>query len=155
MKKLILAIAALVTAFSMSSAFAANDNKDLTVTINLAPKCEMTTPNALVFNYTSFAAALVNATGGDFTIRCTTDLPYKVGFDATATPATTKNVAAAAGNLQLAYDLGLSGTTTGNGTGLTAIDLSVTGTMAANQSGTCANPAGCTANQTHTIYVVY
>jgi hypothetical protein len=33
--------------------------------------------------------------------------------------------------------------------------LSVTGNMVQGQSGTCSNPAGCTANQTHTIYVVY
>lgn len=154
MKKLVIALLAGLAALVTLPSAAANATDNVTVTINLTPICQITTPGALTFNYTSFAGAAA-ATGGAFTIKCTTSLPYKVGFDSTAAPATTKTVAAAASNLQLAYDLGLSGTTTGTGTGNTAISLSVTGSMAAGQSGTCAVGAGCTANETHAVYVVY
>jgi spore coat protein U-like protein len=154
MKKLIVAAAALgLSAITMSS-LAASATDNVTVTINLTPVCLITTPGGLTFNYTSFGGAATGA-GGAFTVQCTNTLPYKVGFDATATPATTKAVAASASSLDLAYSLGLSGTTTGTGDG-TAKALSVTGTMAASQSGTCAVGAGCSSStEVHAIYVVY
>jgi hypothetical protein len=159
MKKLIVAAALGLSAISMSS-FAANATDSVPITINLAPICQITTPGTLTFEYESFQTGQTTATGGAFTIKCTTSLSYKVGFDATAAPAVVKPVGAGVGNLQLAYDLGLSGTTSGNGTGNTPISLFVTGTMALGQSGTCATAsmvAGkCTStSETHAIYVVY
>ena len=154
MKKLHLAVALAVATLSTIPAFAASATADVPVVINLTPVCQITTPGNLTFTYVSFQTGISTGVGGAFTIRCTTSLPYKVGFDATAAPLT-KTVAASAANLQLGYGLGLSGTTTGSGTGLTAIALSVTGTMAAGQSGTCATGAGCTATENNAVYVVY
>ena len=155
MNKLIVAAALGFAALTTSmSSLAASATDNVTVTINLTPVCLITTPGGLTFDYTSFGSA-ATATGGAFTVKCTNSLPYKVGFDATAAPATTKAVSASASSLDLAYSLGLSGTTTGTGDG-TAKNLSVTGTMGANQSGTCAVGAGCSSStEVHAIYVVY
>ena len=155
MKKLALAVVLGLTALVSTPTFAANQTDNVSVSINLTPICQITTPGALTFNYTSFQTGAQAATGGAFTIKCTTSLPYKVGFDSTATPATTKTVTAAASNLQLGYSLGLSGSTTGTGTGATAISLSVTGSMSSGQSGDCATGAGCTASENQAVYVVY
>ncbi|MGE4239680.1 spore coat protein U domain-containing protein [Ramlibacter sp.] len=155
MKHVALAVALGFSALLTAPAFAANETKDVTVTINLTPKCEISTPGALTFAYDSFQTGASTATGGAFTVKCTNSLPFKVGFDSTATPSTTKTVAAGASNLQLGYSLGLSGTPTGTGNGTTAVNLSVTGTMGAGQSGTCATGTGCTSNETHALYVVY
>ena len=159
MNKLALAVALGLTALISAPAFAAGSATDnVSVSINLTPICQITTPGALTFNYTSFQSGAATASGGAFTVKCTTSLPYKVGFTATPLPGTpdlTKPVAAAGANMNLAYDLALSGTTSGTGTGNTAISLSVTGTMAGGQSGTCATGAGCTASESHAVYIVY
>lgn len=154
MKKLALAALLGLSAIVTAPAMAANATDNVSVSITLTPKCEITTPTALNFAYTSFQTGAAAATGGAFTIKCTTSLPYKLGFDSTATPATTKSVAAAATNMQLAYTLGLSAST-GTGTGTTAINVNVTGSMPGNQSGTCATTAGCTMSESQAIYVVY
>jgi hypothetical protein len=155
MNKLILATMLGAAALVSAPSFAANATDNVSVAINLTPICQITTPGALTFNYQSFQSGAATATGGAFTIKCTTSLPYKVGFDSTATPATPQTVTAAASNLQLGYSLGLSGSTTGTGTGATAISLSVTGSMASGQSGDCATGAGCTASENQAVFVVY
>lgn len=159
MKKLILAASlAFATMLSLSAFAAGNDTKNVSVNVSLTPVCTMTTPSAISVPYTSFqgTTAVSGASEGAFTVKCTTSLPYKVGFDSNPTPAVTKNVAANSNNLQLGYDLDLTGTAAGNGTGTTAINLNVRATIAANQSGTCASGAGCTGTaETHAVYVVY
>ena len=154
MKKLALAFVLGLAAIVSAPAIAANATSNVPISITLTPVCTMTTPGTLSFAYTSFQGTASTATGGAFTISCTTSLPYKVGYDATATPAVTKTVAAAASNLQLGYSLALSGSATGVGTGLTAINLSVTGSMASGQSGTCAT-SSCTGSDPQAVYVVY
>src|SRR5437588_8526657 len=130
MKKLILAAVLGTFALLGAPSYASNATDNVSVGINLTPICPTRRSSALTFNYTSFQAGASTASGGAFTIKCTTSLPYKVGFDSTDTPVTTKSVSANASNLQLGYSLGLSGTTTGTGTCTTAISLSVTGSMA-------------------------
>ena len=62
MKQVALAIALGFTALLTAPAFAANETKDVTVTINLTPKCQISTPGALTFAYDSFQAGASTAT---------------------------------------------------------------------------------------------
>lgn len=114
------------------------------VTANLTSKCEVTAgPTDVAFTYTSFQAGIATATGGAFSVRCTTNLPY------------TFSVSGGGGTvIGLAYTLGLSAAG-GTGAGLTAASYSVTGSMAAGQSGTCATTAACTGTAAHTLTVTY
>jgi spore coat protein U-like protein len=157
-KNLIISALSAIAAVVSLGAQAANVNDNVSVNVSLTPVCTMTTPSAISVAYTSFqtGTAVSGAGQGTFTVKCTTNLPYKVGFDAGATPAVTKTVAAAANNLQLGYDLDLVGTADGTGTGTTGISLRVRATIGANQSGTCAVGAGCTGTaENHAVYVVY
>jgi hypothetical protein len=156
MKKLILVSALGLAAILSGPAQAASDSATVAVTINLTSKCVFGAIAPVVFNYTSFQATAATATGGTFNMKCTNNLPYKVGFTNAATPATTDAVTDNAVNL--AYTLGLSATT-GTGSGVDQA-YSVTGTMALGQSGNCATLGGaCTnsaaTNKTRTVYVVY
>jgi hypothetical protein len=133
---------------------AASNSASVTVTINLTSNCVFGTVAPLVFAYTSFQAAASTGTGGGFNMKCTNTMPYKLGFDSTATPATT--LAVTDDKVNLAYTLGLSATT-GTGSGVDQA-YTVTGTMASAQAGTCLT-ASCTnsgaTNNVRTVFVVY
>lgn len=123
---------------------AATATAGFNVTASLTSKCEVTAaPTDVAFTYTSFQTTAATATGGAFSVRCTTSLPY------------TFSVTAASGTvIGLAYTLGLSAAG-GTGNGLTAASFSVTGSMASGQSGTCATTAACTGTAAHTLTVTY
>lgn len=163
MNKLTLAAALGLSAALSMPTMAQSINANVAVQVVLTPVCVMTTPSAVTVNYTSFQGtnAVSANTQGTFDVKCTTSLPYKVGFTNTAlpgTPAITKSVSASADNLQLPYTLDLIGTTSGTGTGTTVIPLRVQATINSGLSGTCAGPGGsnCTGTaETHAVYVVY
>jgi len=138
---------------STSVVQAASDSASVTVTINLTSKCVFGAVAPVVFNYTSFGAA-VTATGGAFNMKCTNTMPYKLGFTNTPTPAVSESVTDDAVNL--AYTLGLSATT-GTGSGVDQA-YAITGSMALGQAGTCLT-GSCTntaaTNKVRTLYVVY
>jgi hypothetical protein len=114
------------------------------VTASLTSKCEITTAVAdLAFSYTSFQTTAATGTGGGFSVRCTTNLPYTLSV--TATSGTV---------IGLAYTLALSAAG-GTGAGLTAASYNVTGNMASGQSGICATTAACTGTAAHTLTVTY
>ncbi len=132
---------------------AASDSTSVTVTINLTSKCVFGAVAPVVFNYTSFGAA-VTATGGAFNMKCTNTMPYKLGFTNAPTPAVNDSVTDDAVNLD--YTLGLSAAT-GTGSGLDQA-YAITGSMALGQAGTCLT-GSCTnaaaTNKVRTLYVVY
>lgn len=153
MKKLALAsVLALISMFTHAQA--ANDSSTLSVNITLTSKCVFGAIAPVVFTYTSFQTTAATATGGTFNMKCTTTMPYKIGFTNTATPAASDAVTDDAVNL--AYTLGVSAAT-GTGSGVDQA-YTVSGSMALGQPGTCLT-ATCTntaaTNKTRTIYVVY
>ena len=154
MKKLILASALALVSLFTAPAQAANDSSTLTVTINLTSKCIFGAIAPVVFTYTSFQATVANATGGAFNMKCTSTMPYKIGFTNAPTPAPADAVTDDAVNL--AYTLGLSAAT-GTGSGVDQV-YTVSGSMALGQAGTCLT-ATCVntaaTNKTRTVYVVY
>lgn len=135
--------AALITAAALPVQ-AATATAPFNVTASLTSKCEVTSsPTDVAFSYTSFQAVAAAGTGGAFSVRCTTNLPYTLSV--TATSGTV---------IGLAYTLGLSAAG-GTGAGLTAANYSVTGSMASGQSGVCATTAACTGTAAHTLTVTY
>ena len=144
---LVLAIgAALVVS---TGAQAATVPSTFNVNITLTPKCEIaTTSTDLAFAYESFQMGAQPATGGGFSLRCTTGLvPVSFTLDsASVTDAATN----------LAYTITLPTPLAGTGA---AQAYSVTGSMAAGQAGTCALNAGCTnsasANKQRTLTITY
>ena len=144
MKLISTLIAAAIAAAAVVPAQAATATAGFNVTASLTSKCEVTSaPTDVAFTYTSFQTTAATATGGAFSVRCTTSLPY------------TFSVTAASGTvIGLAYTLGLSAAG-GTGAGLTAASYNVTGSMALGQSGTCATTAACTGTAAHTLTVTY
>ena len=124
---------------------AATATAGFNVTASLTSKCEITVaPTDVAFTYTSFQTTAATATGGDFTLRCTTNLPYTLSVSATSGTV-----------IGLTYTLGVSAAG-GTGAGLTTANYSVTGNMVSGQSGICATTAACTGtNNTHTVVVTY
>lgn len=110
------------------------------VAIHSRATCSISAPPGnIVFNYTSFGAAVnANTTVG---ATCTNLLPYTLTLDsATGTL------------LGMNYSLALSASSgTGNGA---QQSYTISGTMAAGQAGTCAT-GSCTASQTHTLIISY
>ena len=158
MKKLILAV--LMWGAAIHGAFAqtpqANDQFDVNITLNSV--CTMSTVTDVAFTYTSLGAA-ANATGGAFSVTCTSTFPYQLGLFVGATPSGTG--AASIGpildnNVNLNYSLTLA-TTSATGSGV-AQNYNIGGTIAAGQSGTCAT-ASCTntgaTNKTHSLIFSY
>jgi hypothetical protein len=114
------------------------------VTVNLTSGCAVTSaPTDVAFSYTSFQGAAATSTGGAFSVRCTSTLPYTMALDATAGTV-----------IGLNYTLALSAAG-GTGAGLTAANYTVNGTMASGQSGTCGTTAVCTGSQARTLTVTY
>jgi spore coat protein U-like protein len=111
------------------------------VTIPTIANCTLTSPPGnMNLSYTSFqpapAAASVN-----FSVNCTTAMPYAMALDATS------------GTLVgLNYTLALS-QSAATGTGV-AQNFSINGSIAAGQSGTCAT-GSCSAAATRTLTITY
>ena len=117
------------------------------INLTTVTNCSLVAPTSLSFGYTSFQATAA-APSANFTVNCTTGLPYTLTLDNTG-PITDNAV-------NLTYSLGLSAAGgTGSGTNQT---YSVNGNMAAGQSGNCA-AASCTnaaaTNKTRTLTVTY
>lgn len=118
-------LAGLVATAPTALALTATGNFD--VTVNLFPKCEVTSPSSsLSLSYVSFQTS-ASTNSANFSIRCTNTLPYTLSL--TGTSPTGGTLAG------LAYTLSLPNTAgTGNGTTQT---VSVVGSVAPNQSGSC------------------
>jgi spore coat protein U-like protein len=157
MKKLILVIALGFAAILSAPAQAASDSATVNVNITLNSKCIFSSVADVAFTYTAFTG-ITSSTPGSFNMKCTNGLGYKVGFDSTATPATTENVTD--DKVNIAYTLTLGGTAAATGDG-TNKSFTVTPTATATQSGTCAVAGGVCTNTTgsttkvRTVYVVY
>ena len=154
MKKIVLAsalgLAALVSSMSAQAQTLVTGN--FNVRVNLTPVCQLTTnTNAtstgttdLIFNYTSFGAALTPSSS--FLVKCTSGLAYTLALDGTGFGGTTTA-------LGLNYTLALAaGATAGTGANQT---YTINGSMAAGQAGSCATPAGCTNTTARTITLSY
>lgn len=156
MKKLAVAAALAVASFiTAAPVLAASTNADVSVKVNLTAACKMSTPSAIAITYAAFGAAVAStASEGTFTVNCSQDLTYAIGFDSAATPAVTKAVPAATDNNNLTYTLSLS-SASGTGAGTTANNHRVIATVDADQAGgACTSTCPGTA-QLHTVYVVY
>lgn len=110
------------------------------LTVNVPPRCVVSPPAALQFDYASFSKQDVPASQSA-SLRCSNGLPWTATLDQNR------------GNLLgLDYTLSLE-TPSGTGTGLPQT-LRITGLVRAGQAGTCASGT-CTARQRHTLTVTY
>lgn len=121
----------------------------LTGTVNALCKFPTAGNIDLSMSYTSFQATAAN-TSVPFDVQCTNSTSFSLALDATSGTVPTLN---------LSYQLGLGAIGTQSilsqaGTGI-AQSYSVLGRLPANQSGTCANPAGCSNSATNTLTVSY
>ena len=157
--KRILTATAIAAALAAGNAQAGNTSGTFNVNVTLTSACTLSAVTAVDFAYTSLQAAVANATGGGFSVSCTSTLPYTFGLQAgngAATPPGAASINVTDNSVNLNYTLNLSAAGgTGNGA---AQAFSVTGTMAGSQAGTCA-AASCTnaaaTNKTHTLIVNY
>jgi spore coat protein U-like protein len=157
--KRIIAATAVAAALAAGNTQAGNTSGTFNVNVTLTSACTLAAVSDLAFTYTSLQAGVSNATGGGFSVSCTTSLPYTFGLQAgsgAATPPGAATIAVTDNAVQLNYSLGLSAAgATGSGA---AQAFSVTGSMAGSQAGTCA-VASCTnaaaTNRTHTLIVNY
>jgi spore coat protein U-like protein len=157
--KRIIAATAVAAALAAGNTQAGNTSGTFNVNVTLTSACTLAAVTDLAFAYTSLQAGVSNATGGGFSVSCTTSLPYTFGLQSgngAATPPGAATIAVTDNAVNLSYSLGLSAAGgTGNGA---AQAFNVTGSMAASQAGTCA-VASCTnaaaTNKTHTLIVNY
>ena len=160
--KRIIAATAVAAALAAGNAQAGQTSGTFNVNVTLTSTCTLSAVNDLAFAYTSLQGGASTATGGGFSVNCTTSLPYTFALTA-GTPAgpfvapfSTTLGPITDSVVQLQYSLGLSAAG-GTGSGV-AQNYNVTGSMAANQAGTCA-AASCTnagaTNRTHTLIVNY
>jgi|KBSMisStandDraft_5_1062788.scaffolds.fasta_scaffold244357_3 spore coat protein U-like protein len=158
--KRIIAATLVAAALGAGNAQAAGSTSgQFNVNITLTSACTLGAVTPVAFAYTSLQGAAATATGGGFSVTCTTSLPYTFGLQAgsgAATPPGASTVSVTDDAVNLGYSLGLSAAGgTGNGS---AQSFSVTGTMAASQAGTCAT-ASCTnaaaTNKTQTLIINY
>lgn len=114
----------------------------LSVTVITLNSCEIeTTPGAMNFTYTSFQGSAA-AASTNFSVRCTTGLPYTLALDTTSGML-----------LGLTYTLALSsGSATGSGV---VQNYSISGSIASGQAGTCGALGSCTGSQTRTLTITY
>src|SRR4051794_41818022 len=85
--KRILTATAIAAALAAGNAQAAGQaTSGFNVTINLTSACTVTAPTDVVFAYTSLQAGASSATGGAFSVSCTTSLPYTLALQAGTTP---------------------------------------------------------------------
>jgi Spore Coat Protein U domain len=116
-----------------TQAQAATATSTFNVTVNLTPKCEITTaPGNLSLNYESFQTTDATASTS-FALRCTSTLPYTLSVSAPTGPLVGLTYTLAVRN---AGDTAAA--TGGFGTGLTGASFNVRATIASGQSGTCA-----------------
>lgn len=122
-----------------------------TVSVITFTNCTLAVPPTLTFSYSSFQAG-PSAPSANFTVNCTTGLPYTMTLDGVAQPAPV-NVTDNAVNLGYSVQLSAGG---GTGAGVNQI-YQILGNMLGGQAGTCANPAGCSnaaaTNRTRTLTV--
>jgi spore coat protein U-like protein len=157
--KRIIAATAVAAALAAGNTQAGNTSGTFNVNVTLTSACTLAAVTDLAFAYTSLQAGVSNATGGGFSVSCTTSLPYTFGLQSgngAATPPGAATIAVTDNAVNLNYSLGLSAAGgTGNGA---AQGFNVTGSMAGSQAGTCA-VASCTnaaaTNKTHTLIVNY
>ena len=157
--KRIIAATAVAAALAAGNTQAGQTSGQFNVNITLNSVCTLSAVTDLAFTYTSLQAGPSGATGGGFSVSCTTTLPYTFGLQSgngAATPPGAASILITDNAVNLDYSLALSAAGgTGNGV---AQNYSVTGTMAASQAGTCAT-ASCTnaaaTNKTHTLIVNY
>jgi len=157
--KRIIAATAVAAALAAGNTQAGNTSGTFNVNVTLTSACTLAAVNDLAFTYTSLQAGVSNATGGGFSVSCTTSLPYTFGLQSgngAATPPGAATISVTDNAVQLNYSLGLSAA---GGTGSGAAQaFNVTGSMAGSQAGTCA-VASCTnaaaTNKTHTLIVNY
>jgi spore coat protein U-like protein len=111
------------------------------VSIPTIASCTLTSPPGNInLSYTSFQPAPA-AASANFSVNCTTAMPYTMALDATS------------GTLVgLTYGLALS-QAAATGTGV-AQTFSINGTIAAGQSGTCAT-GSCSGSATRTLTITY
>ena len=157
--KRIIAATAVAAALAAGNAQAGSTSGTFNVNVTLTSSCTLAAVTDLAFAYTSLQAGAATATGGGFSVSCTTSLPYTFGLqagNAAPTPPGGATISVTDNAVNLNYSLGLSAAG-GTGNGL-AQPFSVTGTMAGSQAGTCA-VASCTnaaaTNKTHTLIVNY
>src|SRR5258708_18118734 len=145
LKKLILATALGAAGMGFGSAQAANTSGTFTVIITVTSVCTLSAIANVAFAYTSFQVGAQPATGGNFTVTCTSTLPYTFGLQAgngAAVPPGTATLGPITDNsgVNLAYSLGLAAA------GCTADRapqaFNVTGTMAGGQGGTRGTGSG-------------
>ena len=133
MKKLVLIAALGLAGLASVPAHALTTTANFDVTVNLFPKCEITTaPGNLSVNYDSFQVGAA-ATTTDFSVRCTNTLPYAMSLSSSS------------GTLVgLSYTLAIRNSadtavaSSGTGAGTTPADYKVKLSVAGGQSGTCA-----------------
>ena len=160
MKKIVLAAIVGIAAFLSSSAQAQTTaSSTFNVTIALTSACTVSPVAPVAFAYTSFQAAVSTATGGTFTVTCTSGAAYTLGLQAGAGAPVAPGAAhinVTDNFLNLAYALTLPGT---NFTGTGALqNYTVAGTMAGNQGGTCATSTcnnGAATNAVQTLIIVF
>lgn len=157
--KRIIAATAVAAALAAGNAQAGSTSGTFNVNVTLTSSCTLGAVTDLAFAYTSLQAGASTATGGGFSVSCTTSLPYTFGLQSGAGPATPPGgatISVTDDAVNLSYSLGLSAAG-GTGSGV-AQAYSVTGSMAGAQAGTCA-VASCTnaaaTNKTHTLIVNY
>jgi spore coat protein U-like protein len=157
--KRIIAASLVAAALGASNAQAGSTSGQFNVSITLTSACTLGAVTPVAFAYTSLQGSAATATGGGFSVTCTTSLPYTFGLQAgsgAATPPGAATVAVTDNVVNLGYSLGLSAAGgTGNGSSQA---YSVTGTMAASQAGTCATASctnGAATNKTQTLIVNY
>jgi spore coat protein U-like protein len=157
--KRIIAASLVAAALGASNAQAGNTSGQFNVSITLTSACTLGAVTPVAFAYTSLQGSAATATGGGFSVTCTTSLPYTFGLQAgsgAATPPGASTVSVTDNAVNLGYSLGLSAAGgTGNGS---AQSYSVTGTMASLQAGTCATASctnGAATNKTQTLIVNY
>ena len=157
--KRILKATAIAAALAAGNAQAGSTSGTFNVSVTLTSSCTLSAVTAVDFAYSTLQAGPSTATGGGFSVSCTTSLPYTFGLQSgngAATPPGAASILVTDNAVNLDYSLALSAAGgTGNGV---AQNYSVTGAMAASQAGTCA-AASCTnaaaTNKTHTLIVNY
>ena len=159
MKKLVAAAVLCGAMLGAPLAYAQTSTATFNVNVTLTSVCSLSPITAVDFAYTSFQGGVANGTNGNFTMTCTTSLPYTFGLQTgsgAAAPPGSPTINVTDDAVNLAYTLA---TTAAGGTGNGAAQAyRVTGTMAAGQGGTC-NTASCSnalaTNRTHRLIVTY
>jgi spore coat protein U-like protein len=161
MKKLAFMVAALgAMGLGAEVSEAAPTASTFNVNITLTSVCTMSSITNVDFAYVANQGGVANATGGDYSVTCTNQLPFNVALQAGtggAYPGVSSSITVTDGPTQLQYQLTTTAPTAalgGTGTGL-PVSYKINGTMNPNQwgcaGGSCVQPA----NNIHTLWVNY